>query len=120
VGAPIAENRAKRGGLHETFRRFQAGRVGMSGAAFRHWRIDPGWGWFVRRSGRLVDEALRVVAECLIECDLTRGVSSIGLAVVNLVRSHQSDATVVVVLIVPIEEVSAETSSVLDAAEAGD
>src|SRR5665213_2071737 len=96
----------------------QAGRVGMSGSGFRRWRIDPGGGRFCRRYRRLVDEALRVVAERLIERELASGVDGIGLTVVHLVRSHQTDAAMVVILVVPIEEAAAEASGVLDAAEA--
>jgi hypothetical protein len=85
----------------------------MSGVAFRRWWIDPGGGRFCRRNRRLVDEALRVVAERLIERELASGVDGIGLAVVYLVRSHQTDAAMVVILVVPIEEVAAEASGVL-------
>ena len=56
--------------------------------------------------------------ERLIECRLARGVNCIGLAVMYLVRGHQTDAAMVVVPVVPIEEAAAETSGVLDAAEA--
>jgi len=56
--------------------------------------------------------------ERLIECRLPRGVNCIGLAVMYLVRGHQTDAAMVVVPVVPIEEAAAETSGVLDAAEA--
>ena len=71
-----------------------------------------------RRDRRLVDEALRVVAERLIERELASGVDGIGLTVVYLVRCHQTDAAMVVILVVPIEEVAAEASGVLDAAKA--
>jgi len=90
----------------------------MSGSAFRRWRVEPGGGRFGRRYRRFVDEALRVVAERLIERELASSVDGIGLAVVYLVRSHQTDAAMVVILVVPIEETAAETSGVLDAAEA--
>jgi len=49
---------------------------------------------------------------------LAGGVDGIGLAVMHLVRGHESDAGVVVVLVIPIEESSAEALGVLDAAEA--
>ncbi len=42
--------------------------------------------------------------ERVIERGLTCGVDGIGLAVMQLVRSHQADAGMVVVLIAPIEE----------------
>ena len=54
------------------------GRVGIAGAAFRRWWVDPGGGRFGRRYRRLVDEALRVVAERLIEHELASGVDFVG------------------------------------------
>ena len=42
----------------------------------------------------------------------------VGLAVVDLVRGHQTNADVVVLLVVPVEEPAAECLGVLDAAEA--
>ena len=105
---------------HVPCQRLQCGQRQHSGSAprLRDRRIDPGGGGFAGRGGRLVDEALRVVAERLIECGLTCGMDGIGLAVMHLVRGHQADAGMVVVLVVPIEEVAAEGSGVLDAAEA--
>ena len=40
------------------------------------------------------------------------------LAVVHLVRRHQSDADVMVILVIPGEETAAEGPGILDAAEA--
>jgi len=40
-----------------------------------------------------------------------------GLTVVDLVWRHQADATMVVILIIPIEEAAAEGLRILDAAE---
>ena len=40
-----------------------------------------------------------------------------GLTVVELVRRHQADASMVMILIIPIEEAAAERLCVLDAAE---
>ncbi len=101
---------------------FKVGQVLHSGAAprlrRRGWRVDPGGGWFVGRSGRLVDKALRGIVERGIERGLTRGVNGVGLAVVHLVRRHQADTGMVMVLVVPIEEVAAEASGILNAAEA--
>src|SRR5208282_1605997 len=71
-----------------------------------------GWYW------RLFDEALWVFMECLIEGDLTGRVNGIDLAIMHLVRRHQANPRMVMVLIVPIEELTAEASGVLDAAEA--
>jgi hypothetical protein len=47
-----------------------------------------------------VDEALRVIAERLVECSLTRGMNGIGPAVMHLVRCHQTDAGMVMVVVV--------------------
>jgi hypothetical protein len=54
----------------------------------------------------------------VIECVLACGVNGIGLTVVNLVRCHQADPGMVMLLIVPIEEPAAEAFGILDAAEA--
>ena len=56
--------------------------------------------------------------ERVIEGVLAGGMNGIDLAVVHLVRGHQADPDVAVVLVVPIEERAAEASGVLDAAEA--
>ena len=84
----------------------------------RRWWIDPGGGWFVRRCWCFVDEALWVVAERVIEGVLACGVNGIGLTVVDLVRCHQADPGMVMVLILPIEKVATESFGVLDATEA--
>jgi len=42
----------------------------------------------------------------------------VDLAVMHLVRRHQADPAMVVVLVVPVEEGTAEGSGVLDTAEA--
>lgn len=68
------------------------------------WRIDPDGGRFGGRLGRLVDEAVRVGLEGLVEDFLASGVDVVALSVVDLVRRHQADAKVVMVLIVPVEE----------------
>ena len=44
-------------------------------------------------------------------------VDLVGLTVVDLVRRHQADASMVMILIIPIEEATAERLCVLDAAE---
>jgi len=43
--------------------------------------------------------------------------NGIGLTVVDLVRCHQADPGMVMLLIVPIEEPAAEAFGILDAAE---
>jgi hypothetical protein len=94
-----------------------------SGRAFRRgwfvrWRVDPCGGWFVRRRRCFVDEALRVFAERVIEDLLAGGVNGIDLAVMHLVRGHETDPGMVMVPVVPVEELTAETPGVLDAAKA--
>jgi len=42
----------------------------------------------------------------------------VDLAVMHLVRGHQADPAMVMVLVVPVEEGAAEASGILDAAEA--
>jgi hypothetical protein len=88
-----------------------------SGPVLRRWWVDPGGGWFGWWGRRLVDEALRVIAERLIERGLARGMNGIGLAVMHLVRGHQADPGMMMVLVVPMEEAAAETSGILDAAK---
>src|SRR4051795_8597635 len=44
--------------------------------------------------------------------------NELSLAVMHLVRGHQSDANVMVILVVPGEEAAAKGSGILDAAEA--
>ena len=88
------------------------------GGLFRRRRVDPCRGWFGGRNGRLVHEASGVFTKRLIEGDLTGGVNGVGLAVVDLVRRHQPDPGMVMVLVVPGKEASAENFSVLDTAEA--
>jgi hypothetical protein len=81
------------------------------------WRVDPSgcrfFGWF----GRFSDEALRVVAEGLIEGRLACGVDGVGLSVMDLVGCHEADAGVMVVAVVPVEEGPTERFGVFDAAE---
>jgi hypothetical protein len=45
-------------------------------------------------------------------------VDGIGLTVVDLIRCHQADPDMVMLLIVPIEKAATEAFGVLDAAEA--
>ena len=56
--------------------------------------------------------------ERTIECELTGGIDGVGLAIMHLIWGHQADPDVMMILVVPIEEASAEASGVLDAAEA--
>ena len=103
---------------HAVLRGVQCHQGLHSGQAFRLWRIDPCGGRFDRRGGRFFDEALRVLPERPVECDLARRVNGVDLSVVHLIRGHQADPGMVMVLIVPNEERATETSRVLDAAEA--
>src|ERR1019366_7758273 len=103
---------------HAVLRGVQCHQGLHSGRALRLWRIDPCGGWFGRRSGRLFDEALRVLTERMIEGELAGCLNGIDLDIVHLIRVHQADPGMVMVLIVPDEECATETSCVLDAAEA--
>src|ERR1019366_985541 len=103
---------------HAALRGVQCHQDLHSGQAFRLWRIDPCGGWFGRRGGRFSDEALRVSPERLIEGELAGGVNGIPLALMHLVRGHEADPGMVMVLVVPIEEAATETPGVLDATEA--
>jgi hypothetical protein len=66
----------------------------------------------------LLADRSRVGAEGTIEGLLSGGMDLVGLSIVDLIRGHEADADVVVVLIVPGEEVAAELPGVFDAAEA--
>src|SRR6202051_596113 len=94
------------------------GQSRYSGGLFRRGRVDPCCGWLSGRNGRLVHEASGVFTKRLIEGDLAGGVNGVGLTVVDLVRRHQADPGMVMVLVVPVKEASAESFSVLDAAKA--
>jgi hypothetical protein len=80
-------------------------------------RVDPGLGWHRRRHGDFADEAFRVCLVCLCQDVLTGGMDGLGLAVMHLVGGHQSDADVMVILVVPSEEAAAECPGILNAAE---
>lgn len=84
---------------------------------FRWW-VDPGRGWLGGWFGRLSDEALGIFSEGGVQNDLAGGMDGVGLAIMDLVRGHETDANVVVILIVPGEEAPAERLGVLDASEA--
>src|ERR1700722_15022700 len=92
-----------------------------SGPSFRGsrlWRVNPCGGWFGGWDGRFLDEALRVFPECLIEGELASRVYGVDLAVVHLVRGHEANPKMVMVLVVPVEEVPTEALRVFDATEA--
>ena len=55
--------------------------------------------------------------ESAIEGFLAGCVDLVGLTVVDLVWRHQADASMVVILIIPIEEAAAEGLRIFDAAE---
>ena len=82
------------------------------------WLIDPSCGWFCRWCWWPVDESRGVFVERTIECELTGGIDGVGLAIMHLIWGHQADPDVMMILVVPVEEASAEASGVLDAAEA--
>jgi hypothetical protein len=89
-----------------------------SGLAFWLWRIDPCGGWFGRRDRRSFDEALRVLPERLVEGELAGRVNGVHLTVMHLVRGHEADPGMVMVLVVPIEKAAAKAPGILDASEA--
>ena len=62
--------------------------------------IDPSGDWLGRWFWWLVDEALWGVAAGPIEGPLAGGVDGLHLAVVDLVRGHEADPSVMVVLVV--------------------
>ena len=86
-----------------------------------HWlrlrRVDPSGGRLVGWVRSLVHEAGAVLPERSVERVLARRVNGIGLAEVHLVGCHRANAAVVVFLVVPIEEASAECSGILNAPE---
>ena len=55
--------------------------------------------------------------EGAVECFLAGCVDLVGLTVMDLVWRHQADASMMMILIIPIEEDAAERLCVLDAAE---
>ena len=81
------------------------------------WRVDPSGGWFEWRFWRLSDEAFWVRLKGRVESFLAGCVDLVGLTVVDLVWRHQADASMVVILIIPIEEAAAEGLRIFDAAE---
>src|SRR5450432_1138929 len=93
------------------------GEAWHSGGWFRRGRVDPCCGWFGGWNGRFCHEPSGVFAERLIEDDLACCVNGIGLAVMHLVRCHQTNSGMMVVLVVPVKEASAEDLSILDTAE---
>ena len=105
-------------GLAETVRRYQAERIRHSGQSFRRGRVDPGGYWFGGRHWRFFDEASRILPEGLVKGELAGGVNGVDLTVMNLVRGHEADPGMVMVLVVPVEEFPAEASGILNAAEA--
>ena len=78
-------------------------------------RVDSDRGGLLGWLGGLVDEAVGVGAERVVEGFLAGGVDLGGLTVVDLVGCHQADAEMAVVLVVPVEEGAAEGLGVLDA-----
>ena len=55
--------------------------------------------------------------EGAVEGLLARCIDLVGLTVVDLVRRHEADAGMVMILIIPIEEAASEHLRVLDAAK---
>ena len=78
------------------------------------WRVDPDsfrdlwWFW------ALADQAVRRASEGRIKRDLAGGMDGVGLPEVDLIRCHQPDACVMMVLIILGEETAAESACILD------
>ena len=64
------------------------------------------------------DEAFGVGFEGAVERDLAGCMDFIGLSIMNLIRRHQAEADMVMRLIIPHEEHTAELPGVFDTAEA--
>jgi hypothetical protein len=105
--------RCQDGGRRGTVDDLKGTRGHHSGTVFRCGRIDPCGGWFVRRCWCFFDKAFGVFAERLVKSDLTGGVNRVDLTVMHLVRGHETNPGVVMLLVVPIEELAAEASGVL-------
>jgi hypothetical protein len=69
--------------------------------------IDPDGGWLGWRIWGLFDEAFGVGGIGEIEDFLAGFVDGVGLAVMNLVWRHQSDGSVMMISIVPVDKASA-------------
>ena len=69
------------------------------------------------RFGALVHKALRRVWERSIKRSLSGGIDCVGLPEVDLIWCHQADACVMVVLVMPGCEPSAESASRVDRLE---
>ena len=68
--------------------------------------------WLLERPATSVKKIMLKFKGSLAGC-----VDLVGLTVVDLVWRHQADASMVVILIIPIEEAAAEGLRILDAAE---
>ena len=84
---------------------------------FRRRPVDPGGGGFGEGHGCLVHEPRGVLRERAVKCDPPGRVNSIHLPEMHLIRRHQTDPGMVVILVVPIEESAAEVPGVLNARE---
>ena len=80
------------GGLHGRFDDFNLSGSACQARLFGVGGLIHAAVGLLGRGGWLVDEALRVVAERLIERELASGVDGVGLTVVHLVGGHQTDA----------------------------
>ena len=80
--------------------------------------VDPGLCRHRRRHGCFAYEAFWVGLIGLGQDILAGGMDGVGLAIMHLVRRHQPDADMMVILVVPGEEAAAERPGILDATEA--
>ena len=81
-------------------------------------RVDPDGAWFCGRLWLHFDEAFWVGNEGDAENFLAGVRDFVGLTLMDLIRRHETNACVMMVLIGPIEKVAAEQLCVLDAVEA--
>ena len=80
-------------------------------------RVDPDGGRDLGRFGALADEPLGCAEKCGVERGLAGGVDGGGLPEVDLIRRHQADACVMMVLVIPGEEATAKGTGVVDGLE---
>jgi hypothetical protein len=74
-------------------------RLGLVDVCCPRW-VDPGLGRHGRRHGCFAHEAFRFCLVCLRQHVLAGGMDGLSLAVVHLIRRHQSDADVMVILVI--------------------
>ena len=79
--------------------------------------VDPNGGRDLWRFWRLADEPLGCAEKRRVERCLAGGIEVVGLTEVDLIRRHQADACVVMVLVIPSEEATAKGAGFVDGLE---